>query len=78
MESIKILPPPVEAPYRLGNIKNKFIILECFSFDDYRDMLIPFICRISKSYRDMMIRNFIGVQTILREADSKRVVTNHN
>lgn len=69
---------PVEAPYRLGGIKNKYLILECFSYDDYIEMLIPYICRICKSYRELMIKNFQGVKKILAEEKYKLNVTNHN
>jgi hypothetical protein len=69
---------PVEAPYRLGDIKNKYLILECFSYDDYIEMLIPYICRICKSYRELMIKNFQGVKKILAEERCKLNVTNHN
>jgi hypothetical protein len=69
---------PVEAPYRLGGIKNKYLILECFSFDDYIEMSIPYICRICKSYRELMIKNFQGVKKILVEEKYKMNVTNHN
>ena len=69
---------PVEAPYRLGGIKNKYLILECFSFDDCIEMSIPYICRICKSYRELMIKNFQGVKKILVEEKYKMNVTNHN
>ena len=78
MESTIPFPISVEAPYRLGSLRNKFIILECFSYDDYREMLIPFICRISKAYRELMVRNYTAVQKIIVESKDKLIVTNHN
>jgi hypothetical protein len=69
---------PLKAPFRLGGIKNKYLILEFFSYDDYIEILIPYICRICKSYRELMIKNFQGVKKILVEEKCKVSVTNHN
>ena len=47
-----------KAAYRLSKITNKYLIIEIFSYTDYRDKAAQYICKSNKTFLKLVKENF--------------------